>query len=186
MRRRSELATRKKEHKAIKSVDRNRLIRIMDGITPDLIGSAMVSIGEFLRESRKKPIYILLNTHGGETEAALSAYDEISLINVPVITIASGQVASSGVPIFLAGTERLIMKNATLLVHRVKGEIEGRYYHQDFRIMADSLELSEEKFIEITAERTGQPKETVRRDFYNGKIFNAEEAVKYGFAHKII
>lgn len=66
-----------------------------------------------------RKITISITSEGGNAYSALAYYDLITQASTtkPVITIATGLVASAASLIFMAGTERHMTKNAWLMVH---------------------------------------------------------------------
>jgi len=67
------------------------------------------------------PIYLHINSYGGNIFAGLSALDEIEKINknVNIITIVDGCCASAGTFLSIAGKERWINKHAYMLIHQL-------------------------------------------------------------------
>lgn len=166
--------------------NRNRLIRFIGEINEDMVQEFLKALGEFEEESKKQAVQIVMNTGGGETDSALGAYDALIFFSFPIITVVEGKVASSGVPIFLAGRRRYITRNSHILIHKPRGSGIDGLTHEELAFIASDIRQTEDVFIRIISERTGQNIKKVREDLRMGKIFNAEEAVAYGFAHEVI
>ncbi|MFA5133908.1 MAG: ATP-dependent Clp protease proteolytic subunit [Patescibacteria group bacterium] len=166
--------------------NRNRLIRCVGQIDEELTQELLRGLGEFESESKSQAVQIVLNTPGGETDSALGAYDAIKFFTFPIITIAEGRVASSGLPIFLAGSKRYITQNSSIMIHKPEGRFNNSMTHEKLTFMALDLRRVEENFVRIIAERTGQNIVKVQEDLNKGTIFNALESLTYGLAHKII
>ena len=65
-------------------------------------------------------VCLYVRSDGGDCFAGLSAHDHITLNKVPVHCIADGMVASAGTFLFLAGSKRLAMPNAYMLIHQLR------------------------------------------------------------------
>lgn len=73
-----------------------------------------------------QPIYLFLNTGGGDIHAAFTVVDTIKSLSVPVHTIVSGFVASAGTLISLAGAARYMTKNSYMLIHQLASSCWGK------------------------------------------------------------
>lgn len=76
---------------------------------------------EEYRDWVREPIYVYINSNGGNAYDALAIYDVIQHSKTPVYTVALGWCMSAGLWIFMAGNTRLVGEHATLMFHDVKG-----------------------------------------------------------------
>ena len=75
------------------------------------------------------PIYIHLNSYGGDTDAALGVIDTMESLKkngATIITIIEGNVSSAATLISVAGTERRMRPNAYMRIHQVSTGICGK------------------------------------------------------------
>ena len=72
-------------------------------------------------------VYLYIHSDGGDAYAGLSAFDHIRAMNIRVITIADGFVASAATFILLAGRERWGMPSAHVLIHQIRTGFWGKY-----------------------------------------------------------
>jgi len=72
------------------------------------------------------PIFLHINSYGGEIYAALSTIDVIQSSRVPVHTICEGAIASAGTLISVVGTKRYMRPNAYLLIHQLSSSFWGK------------------------------------------------------------
>jgi ATP-dependent protease ClpP protease subunit len=99
-------------------------------------------IKDLLLLSREE-ITLLVTSTGGPSGTAMSFYDTIRhVLQADITTVGSGDVDSSGILIFLAGTTRYVTPNTTLLLH-----LAGRVFDGGTRFSAPEMEamLREDK-----------------------------------------
>ena len=70
---------------------------------------------------KRKPIWLYLQTPGGDVIAGFSLIDVIQTSETPVYTVCFSDCASMGFHIFISGHKRYAFKNSILLIH--DGEI---------------------------------------------------------------
>jgi ATP-dependent Clp protease protease subunit len=70
-----------------------------------------------LENKEQKPITILLNTPGGSWEDGIAVYDLIKKIKSNVTIIGMGKLYSMGSIIFQAADKRILLTNATIMIH---------------------------------------------------------------------
>ena len=77
-------------------------------------------------------IEIVLNSVGGSSSQGLAVHDLICACDNDITTIALGGVSSASVPIFLAGSNRIIYPNTSFNIHESRFEDpEGLFYARD-------------------------------------------------------
>jgi len=135
------------------------------------------------------PISILLNTVGGSWEDGIAVYDVIKSLKSSVNIIGIGKVYSMGSVIMQAGDFRLLTENTYMMIHDGSEGYEG-----DPKMIERWMEVSKAvrmKMYDIFWQRMKQKRKKLRlRDIEQmcaiDTLYNAEEAVKYGLADKII
>jgi ATP-dependent protease ClpP protease subunit len=76
--------------------------------------------------ANKKPLYLFLNTPGGDIQSGLELIEALKGIGRPVDTITLF-AASMGFQIAQNLDERLILKNGVLMSHHAAGEFQGSF-----------------------------------------------------------
>lgn len=71
---------------------------------------------------------VKISSYGGDPYAALYFYDAIKDLQMEVHTLACGPVMSAALIMFLAGKERFMHENATLMAHTISSEVEGKFH----------------------------------------------------------
>src|SRR4051794_4500507 len=64
-----------------------------------------------------KCVRLTVASPGGETDAAMRLYGTLTSMGIELVTHATGEVASMGTMLFLAGGLRLASPEATFLIH---------------------------------------------------------------------
>ena len=70
-------------------------------------------------------VELAMSTRGGEVACAMNAFKGLRDSSLEVVTRATGEVASMGVVLFLAGERRLATPEATFLLHPVRLVLPG-------------------------------------------------------------
>ncbi len=135
-----------------------------------------------------KEINFYINTPGGSITAGMAVYDTMQLISSPINVIVTGMAASMG-SILLSGApkgRRYIYPHARVLIHQplISGRMVGPA--TDINIQAKEMEKLRAELNQILADASGQPLERINQDTDRDFYLNAEEAIAYGLADKII
>ena len=78
------------------------------------------------------PIWLHINSDGGEWPSGLAAADIISMIKTPVHTVIEGWAASSATLISMAGKLRYMTPNSVMLIHQLSQAFWGTHQaHKD-------------------------------------------------------
>lgn len=167
----------------------NREIFLTDEIDMQSCGNIITQLIYLNRTEPEKEISLYINSPGGSVTDGLAVYDIIRLLDAPVKTICIGTCASMGAILFLAGKEREIMEHGRIMVHDPafggNHNMGGKKPHE-IQPELDDLNRCRESLAQIISERTGKPLEKIYEVTANDTYFNAEEAVKFGLATRII
>lgn len=127
-------------------------------------------------------IVIYIHSTGGDVYAGLSVMDHIESLKIPVHTVADGLCCSAATFILLAGTRRLMKKNARVMIHQASSSNEVSK-HTDLKDEMQHLDGLMNQMKRIYMEKTKIPqnrlKSLMRRDVY----LNIEQCLKYGIVH---
>jgi len=135
-----------------------------------------------------KDITLYINTPGGSISAGMAVYDTMQLISSPVTVVVTGMAASMG-SILLSGAakgRRLLYPHARVLIHQplISGHFSGPA--TDINIQAQEMEKLRAELNQILAKVSGQPLERIEQDTDRDFYLNAQEAISYGLADKIV
>ncbi len=135
-----------------------------------------------------KEIFFYMNTPGGSITAGMAVYDTIRMISSPVTVIVTGMAASMGSILLSAAPKgrRLLYPHSRVLIHQPL--ISGRFIGPatDIHIQAQEMEKLRQELNGILATASGQPLERIQRDTDRDFYLNAEEAIAYGLADRIV
>lgn len=131
-------------------------------------------------DSASKPIYVYIDSPGGDVDAGFAIFDMIRFIKPPVYTIGMGLVASAGALILLAAPKnyRLGLPNSHYLIHQPLSGIKG--VATDIEIHAKEIEKIRTKINALIAEETGKDVAEVAKNTDRDYWLSADEAVNYG------
>ena len=137
-------------------------------------------------DSASKPIYVYIDSPGGDVDAGFAIFDMIRFIKPPVYTIGMGLVASAGALILLAASKnyRLGLPNSHYLIHQPLSGIKG--VATDIEIHAKEIEKIRTKINALIAEETGKNAADVAKDTDRDYWLSADEAVNYGLILQVI
>ncbi len=135
-----------------------------------------------------KEIKFYINSPGGVVTSGMVMYDTMQMISSPVSTICMGLAASMG-SILLSGGEkgkRYIFPHGEVMIHQpsLGGHIQG--VSADLEIQAEQTKRVKEIGAGILARNCGKTVEQIMKDFNRDYWMNAEAAIKYGIADKLV
>lgn len=137
-------------------------------------------------EDAKKDIYLYINSPGGSVYDALAIYDTMQYVTCDIQTVGIGVQASAAAFLLSSGAKgkRFLLPNSTVMVHQPSSGTRGKVTDQEIDLK-ESLRVK--KLLEgIMAKNTGQKPAKIHEDMERDYWMDAEEAVKYGVADKII
>jgi len=137
-------------------------------------------------DSASKPIYVYIDSPGGDVDAGFAIFDMIRFIKPPVYTVGMGLVASAGALILLAAPKnrRLGLPNSHYLIHQPLSGIKG--VATDIEIHAKEIEKIRAKINALIAEETGKDVDEVAKDTDRDYWLSAVEAVNYGLILQVM
>ncbi len=135
-----------------------------------------------------KEIIFYINSPGGSITAGMAVFDTMKLISSPITIVVTGMAASMG-SILLSGApkgRRYLYPHARVLIHQPL--ISGRFIGPatDINIQAQEMEKLRAELNQILADASGQSIEKIARDSDRDFYLNAQEAIAYGLADKIV
>lgn len=147
-------------------------------------------------DNPSKPIYLYINssgtqnekmeTVGSETEAYAIA-DMMAYCKSDVYTVNCGMAFGQAAMLLSLGTKgyRGVQPNSSTKLYLPKvNRSSGAAI--DMWIKAKELDANTEYYLELLAKGTGKPKEEIAKDVQRPRYFQAQEAIDYGIADKII
>lgn len=139
-----------------------------------------------LEADSDNPVYVYIDSPGGDVSAGFAIYDMIRFVKCPVVLIGNGLIASAAALILLAVDKkrRVGFANSEYLIHQPMSGMRGTC--SDIQIHAENLAKTKAKINKIISEATGKDLKTVEKDTDRDYWLNAEEAIAYGLISKVI
>lgn len=157
----------------------------VDDTTANLVVAQLLFLSN---EDSKSDIHFYINSPGGSITAGLAIYDTMQFLRCDVATYCVGQAASMGSVLLAGGTpnKRFILTNGRVLLHQplIGGVLEGTA--TDLDIQAKEIIRLRNRLYQILSNHTGQSVEKIEKDCDRDLWLEADEAVNYGLADKII
>lgn len=139
-------------------------------------------------EDSRKDISIYINSPGGSITAGLAIYDTMRFVRCDVATYCVGQAASMGAVLLCGGEKgkRYMLNNSRVLLHQplLSGVLQGPA--TDLDIEAKEIIRLRSRLYNIIGEHTGKSAEKIEKDCDRNLWLEAEEAIEYGLADKIL
>ncbi len=139
-----------------------------------------------LEADSNKPVYVYIDSPGGDVSAGFAIYDMIRFVKCPVVLIGNGLIASAAALILLAVPQnmRVGLPNSEYLIHQPLSGMRGTA--TDIQIHAANIKKTKAKINKIIAEATGKDLKKVESDTDRDYWLDAEEALEYGLISKVI
>lgn len=148
------------------------------------------NVSEFLDQNKDaNEITVRINSRGGDVQEGWAIYDLLTTSGKKIKTIGESKIYSIATIIFLAGSEREIMKNADGLIHNPfipDHTLADSYQSNDLLKIAEGLKQEEEKILDFYVEKTGSPKDKLAEYMKEDTKLSSEDMLSLGFATKII
>jgi ATP-dependent Clp protease protease subunit len=136
-------------------------------------------------------IELHMSSEGGNMTAGFALYFFLKSLPVPLTTHNIGSVESIAVVIFLAGQQRYACPGTRFLIHPLHWGFGSLVAADHARVSEwrECLDFDAERYASIFLEATtaaGIPTDIHNNLFGNARIFDADEAVRAGIAHKAV
>lgn len=135
--------------------------------------------------SKRKPIYILLDTPGGLLAETFSLAQTMIMSKTPVITVNIGTAYSGGALLLLAGHQRYTFKYSKAMIHSGSTSGGGGTFEQNEAAQKNYKQQIED-MAEFILERSSIDSKTFKRNRTKDWYFSSDDQIKYGLANKIV
>jgi len=164
-------------------------IVFLGGVLNDQTANLIIAQMLFLsNEDNKTDIHFYINSPGGSITSGLAVYDTMQFLRCDVATYCVGQAASMAAVLLAGGKagKRFLLANNRILLHQplIAGVLEGPATDLDIEVQ-EILRLRT-RLYEILARHTGQSPEKIEKDCDRNLWMDAQEAIDYGLADRIL
>lgn len=164
----------------------SRTIFVSEGINSAVAKRVINHLLAFEAQDKTNPIYMYLNSPGGEVNSGFAIYDTMRFIDSEVRVVCTGLCASIATVMLMGAPKehRYGMPNTKYLIHQplIGGHIQGQA--SDLEITAREIIKTRKKINELLSQECGQSYEKVEEDTTRDYWMNAEEALEYGLISK--
>jgi len=137
-----------------------------------------------LEDSDQTPIWLHINSPGGDLFSAFSVADQIEKLHTPVYTVIEGLGASAATIISVAGKKRYIQPNSYMLIHQFRTWFVGKYEEfKDEMVLQDMLI---DRMAEFYADHSSMNKDGVREKLKSDWWMDAKQSVEAGLVDFIL
>lgn len=167
-------------------LDQERVVFITGEIDPNLAELVISRMLYLDHKASGKPIYLYINSPGGDITAGLAIYDAIRSLQSEVVTVGLGEVSSMASLLLASGTKgkRVALPSTRIMIHQPWSGVTGQA--SDIAIEAKEILYHRSVLNRMLSELTGQPLKRIEvdtdRDFY----MSAQEAKAYGIVDQTI
>ncbi len=165
---------------------KDRIIFI-GSVIDDAIANLVIAQLMFLEsEDSEKPVYMYLNSPGGNVTSGLAIYDTMQYVKMEVSTMCIGQAASMAAVLLAGGARgrRHALPHSRIMIHQVLGGIQGQA--SDIEIHAKEILRVRQELNDILKYHTGQTLENIEKDTDRDFFMAAREAMEYGIVDSIM
>lgn len=163
----------------------HREVECVGEINADSVYSLCRQLRHLQREDPHGEITMYINSPGGSVADGLALYDVMEGISCPIRTICLGTAASMGALLFAAGKQRDILPHGRVMIHDpLIGQTGGSALQ--LHEISQSLMQTREQMGRLLAQFTGRTLEEIYEKTRRDSFFNAEEAVAFGLADRVI
>ena len=137
-------------------------------------------------DSSEKPVYIYIDSPGGDVDSGFAIFDAIRFISCPVYIVGIGLIASAAALILLSVPKenRFGFENSRYLIHQPLSEMRG--VATDVEIYAKEMENTRLVINKVISEQTGQSLEKVTQDTERDYWLSSLQACEYGLISTIV
>lgn len=163
-----------------------REIECTGEINSQSVNSLIRQIRYLASINQDEAITMFINSPGGEITSGLALYDVMKAVKCPVRTVCTGMAASMAAILFASGDKRDILEHARVMIH--DPQLMQGYGGSTLTVkaVAEDMMRIREVTCKILADHTGKSIDEIYDKTARDTYFNAEEAVEYGLADRII
>ena len=167
---------------------KDRIIFISGPIDDSAANLVIAQMLFLSNEDTKTDIHLYINSPGGSITAGLAVYDTMQFLRCDVATYCVGQAASMAAVLLAGGKagKRFLLANNRILIHQplISGELIAPA--TDLDIEAKEILRLRARLYTILARHTGQTAEKIEKDCDRNLWLDADEAIGYGLADRIL
>jgi ATP-dependent Clp protease, protease subunit len=158
-----------------------RLVRIIERKNYEF---KMIISHELIGKAEPAPIYLHINSGGGDLMAAMSAVDAIKRSYVPIYTVVDGRAASAASLMSVVGHKRYMTKHSYMLIHQLSSGVVGKY--QDIEDEYTNCNLMMDDIIEIYKNNSELTEKKIKKFLKRDKWWKSNMCLDYGLVDEVM
>lgn len=131
-----------------------------------------------------KPIYLHINSYGGDLLAVMAVIDAIENSKIPIHTIVEGCAASAGTLMSVVGKHRTITKNSYMLIHQLSSGMYGKMEDLEDEMINNRVFMK--RIYDIYEKYTNIKKSEIVTALKKDLWWDAETCLKKGLVDEIL
>ena len=159
----------------------NQLVKIIEAKNFEY---RMAISHELIQDAQPAPLYLHINSGGGDILAAMSAVDSIQRSYVPIHTVVDGKAASAASLISVSGVKRYITKHSYMMIHQLSSGVIGKY--QDIEDKFENCKQFMDDIIEVYKDNTTLSDKKIQKLLKRDKWWNSKTCMKNGFVDSVL
>lgn len=158
----------------------SRIVFLVGEINMELADDVVAQLLLLEATSDNSPIYMYINSPGGDISAMYGIYDTMKYVSCPVHTIGYGHVMSAASMLVAAGEpgHRCALPNTNFMIHNLASGSQGKY--QDLKNYQTHIDKTHNQLLDYYVEFTGQNRKKLEQDLMVDYYLSADEAKNYG------
>lgn len=163
-----------------------RIVYLGTAIDSGVANALIAQLLHLEADNPEQEIALYINSEGGDLSAMLAVYDTMRFIKAPVATTCIGQAVATGAVLLAAGAlgRRSVLPHSRVVLHQPAAQ--GRGTIPDLILQADEVVRTRNQLETILARHTGRSTEQLRHDTDRDRVFDADQAVAYGLADRVL
>lgn len=159
----------------------------IDDYVANIINAQLLFLTNETDDDNKDPLWMYINSPGGDVYSGLAIYDTMQAIDSQVNTCVMGVAASMAFILAISGKKlhRYALKHSRLMQHQPWGG-PGPVQASDLDLYNKEMQELKVDLLEIIAKHTGQDIAKVREDCDRDYWMTAKRAKDYGAIDKIL
>lgn len=164
----------------------DRIVYLGTGIDDGVANTVIAQVLHLENEAPDRPIQLYLNSEGGDAQAVLAIHDALAYVRCEVAVTCIGQVVAAPVVLLAAGTpgQRSVLPHARVVLHPLGAS--GRGAVPDLILATQEVQRVRRELEAVLAEHSGRDLAAVRADLERERVLDAEQAVAYGLADRVL
>ena len=163
-----------------------RIVYLGTAIDSGVANALIAQLLHLEADNPEQEIGLYINSEGGDLSAMLAVYDTMRFSKAPVATTCVGQAVATGAVLLAAGEpgRRAVLPHTRVVLHQPAAQ--GRGTIPDLILQADEVVRMRNQLESILSRHTGRGVEQLRHDTDRDRVFDAEGAVAYGLADRVL